>query len=58
MPAGNVICGVCPTPQVCYANKVCAPKDPICTPKTTASCTIVCGPEDDGCGGILNCGKW
>jgi hypothetical protein len=63
---GNLIqCGMCPPPQTCGGGGVngqCgSPPDAatmVCVPKTCPQLGLNCGPQGDGCGGLIpNCGN-
>jgi hypothetical protein len=53
-PSGSIKCGNCPIGQTCLNNRECVEADPECT-KAVACTKANCGPEDDGCGSIVDC---
>jgi hypothetical protein len=55
---GSLLCGSCPSGQVCGAGgaNVCGAPPATCTPTTCAAAGATCGPIPDGCGGSLACG--
>jgi hypothetical protein len=58
---GNLIqCGPCTPPQTCGGGGQpgqCGSTDGgSCTPQTCAQQNIACGPADDGCGNLIQCG--
>jgi hypothetical protein len=55
-------CGACPAGGVCGGPGACGAGQPnvcsnaTCCPKTCAQLGYICGPLDDGCGHMLDCG--